>query len=36
MAPTEDWPGRGGFELKTTKWDLYKQVRDHGRRCTRT
>jgi len=28
MAPTDDWPGRGGFELKTTKWDYFKEVRD--------
>jgi hypothetical protein len=30
MAPTDDWPGKGGFELKTTKWDYFKQVKDSG------
>lgn len=27
MAPDPVIPGKGGFELKTTKWDFYKQVK---------
>jgi len=31
MAPVDGLPGRGGFELKTTKWDYFKEVKDTGK-----